>query len=91
MKITIGIIASVLFAGAALAQGAAFVPFTIDAQKYQQIDEAMSKVSMPREAHIIWQNMWQGLEQQAQRDEMTKRKTETPPVLPPPSPPPEKP
>lgn len=45
-----------------------FVPFTIDAAKYQQIDEVMAQMSMPRNAHIQWQQLWQGLERQAQQD-----------------------
>lgn len=45
-----------------------FVPFTIDAAKYQQVDEVMAQASMPRQAHIQWQQLWQGLERQAQQE-----------------------
>lgn len=56
-------VALILFPAIAYAQE--FVPFTIDAQKYQQIDDAMSQLAMPRQAHYQWQQLWQGLERQA--------------------------
>lgn len=45
-----------------------FVPITIDAAKYQQIDEAMAQLAMPRQAHIQWQQLWQQLERQAAQE-----------------------
>lgn len=53
-----------IFVSSAKAQDM-FVPFTIDQLKYEQIDQAMSKISMPRDAHIAFQQMWQQLERQA--------------------------
>ena len=56
-----------LLASTAQAQQA-FVPFTIDANRYQQIDDAMGKLAMPRDAHVAWAQLWQGLEKQAQEE-----------------------
>lgn len=42
-----------------------FVTFVIDQAKYNQIDDLISKLSMPRDAHIALQRMLQSLEQEA--------------------------
>lgn len=42
-----------------------FVPFVIDELKYEQVDQTMARVSMPRDAHIAFQQLWQALEKQA--------------------------
>lgn len=46
-------------------QQQAFVPFTIDELRYNQIDQAIAKLSMPRDAHIAFQQIWQEMERQA--------------------------
>lgn len=61
------IFAALLFASPAAAQQA-FVPFTIDAAKYAEIDAAIAKLNMPRDAHAAWISLWQGIEQQAQAE-----------------------
>jgi len=63
-----------LYTTCAGAQQPPFVPFTIDAQKYQQIDEAMGKLAMPRDAHSAWIQLWQGIERQAQQEEAAKNR-----------------
>jgi len=72
LHLEIWLIAVVLFLISATychAQSGPFVPFTVDAAKYQQIDDAMAKQSMPREAHAAWVNLWQGAERQAQMEQ----------------------
>lgn len=65
---------AILFSTAAQAQQ--FVPITIDAQKYQQIDDAMGKLAMPRDAHVAWAQLWQSLEKQAQDEAAHKKPDE---------------
>jgi len=65
-----------LLAFPALAQQPPFIPFTIDAQKYQQIDDAIAKLPMSRDAHSAWIQIWQSLERQAQQEEAAKQHPE---------------
>lgn len=55
-----------------------FAPITLDAQKYNDIDQAIAKLAMPREAHVAWIQLWQSLERQAQQEA-----AKTPPPAPP--------
>jgi hypothetical protein len=53
-----------------------FAPITLDAQKYQEIDAAVARMAMPREAHAAWMQMWQGIEQRAQQEAMAVKAME---------------
>ena len=61
-----------------------FVPFTVDANKYQQIDEAVAQLPMSRQAHSMWLNIWRGVEQQAQEEQQRNMQSrlQTPPEPP---------